>query len=254
MEVYATVTDSRGEPVVGLPSEAFTVSEDGRPQTITAFAAGDAPLSLAIAVDRSFSVSRSQLASVVRAVQQVLGELRPGDCVSLIALGSSVDVLVPLTTDRRAVYDAVAGLAPWGSTPLFDATVAAIASVQQGTGRRALLLITDGVDRYSTGTAAELIEAARTQDVLIYPVVLSRAPAPVLVELAAVTGGHAHAVPEARALGPSLSMIARELRHQYLLGYAPADAAGPSRWRSITVRVSSPGAHVRARDGYVAGR
>src|SRR6478735_10748989 len=87
VEVYATVVDQRGEPVGGLTADDFTVEEDGRPQRIEAFAAGDVPLSLAIAVDRSFSLSAARLNDAVTATRRLLGELRTEDRVTLLALG-----------------------------------------------------------------------------------------------------------------------------------------------------------------------
>lgn len=257
VEVYASVLDARGEPVAGLSADDFIVEEDGRRQQIQTFAASEFPLSLAVAVDRSFSLSQSRLTSVVYAVQRLLGELRPEDRVTLLAIGSEVEVLTPLSTDHRAAYDALTGLTPWGTTPLFDATTKAIERVQEATGRRALILVTDGDERYSASTAAEMVADARRHDVLVYPVSLRRTSPPVLVELATVTGARATAVPQLDGLSAALFSIARELRQQYLLGYAPPASGaqtGDSAWRAISVRVNKPGVHVRARDGYYAGR
>jgi Ca-activated chloride channel homolog len=257
VEVYASVLDTRGEPVSGLTADDFIVEEDGRRQQVQTFAASDFPLSLAIAVDRSFSLSQPRLTQVVHAVQRLLGELRPDDRVTLLAVGSEVEVLTPLTTDHRAAYDALTGLTPWGTTPLFDATTQAIERVQGASGRRALILVTDGADRYSASTAAEMVADARRHDVLVYPVSLQRTSPPVLIELAGVTGARAAAVPRTEALPAALSSIARELRLQYLLGYVPANAGAPAArdaWRAIAVRVTTPGLRVRAREGYYAGR
>jgi Ca-activated chloride channel family protein len=250
VEVYASAVDQRGEPVAGLTASDFVVEEDGRPQRIEAFSAGAFPLSLAIALDRSFSVPRRQLADSVAATERLLGQLRPDDRVMLMAIGSEVEVLAPLSTDRRAAYDAVRDLQPWGTTPLFDAAIRAIDAVQQAAGRRALILVSDGDDRYSEASAAAATAYAREHDVLVYPVALRPSPPPALVELAAVTGARSFAVADSRTLPSVLSTIASELRQQYLLGYAPADAARRG-WRSLTVRVTRPGVRVRARNGYV---
>ena len=107
VEVYATVVDQSGEAVAGLTAEDFVVEENGRPQQIQVFAAGNVPLSLAIAVDRSFSMSRERLTQVVYATQHLLGELRADDRVMLLAVGSQVEVLSPLSSDHRAAYDAL---------------------------------------------------------------------------------------------------------------------------------------------------
>jgi Ca-activated chloride channel family protein len=254
VEVYATVVDQRGEPVEGLTQDDFTVEEDGHPQRTETFAAGDVPLSLAIAVDRSFSLSAGRLNDTVVATRRLLGELRPEDRVTLLALGSEVQTLTPLSNDHRAAYDALGGLDPWGTTPLYDATLAALNAIQGAAGRRALILISDGSDRYSTTSAAAMVAEARRRDVMIYPVALNRAPPPVFVELAAVTGGRSTIAPDARTLSSGLSSIARELRHQYLIGYVPPHDVAPDGWRSIAVKVRRPGLRVRARDGYYAGR
>lgn len=254
VEVYATVSDQRGEPVGGLSARDFTVAEDGRAQVIETFAAGDFPLSLAIGIDRSFSVDRRQLDSTVRAVQQMLGELREDDRVTVLAIGSEVETLSPLSNDRRGAYFAIEGLQPWGTTPLFDATMTAIDAIHGASGRRALVLLTDGADRYSKTTADAVIDGARRKDVLVYPVVTSRNQPAIWGELARLTGGRAVTVPSTQGLPAALTSIARELREQYLLGYAPTSDASRSGWRSIRVTVSRPELRVRARDGYYAER
>jgi Ca-activated chloride channel family protein len=255
VEVYATVVDERGEPVSGLRAEDFTVEEDGRPQQISVFTAGDIPLSLAIAIDRSFSLPRPKLKDAATATQRLLGELRPEDRVLLLAVGSEVETLSPLSLDHRAAYDALLGLDSWGTTPLFDATISALNAIQTAAGRRALILLSDGSDRYSHASAADALNAARHRDVIAYPIALQRTAPPFFAELAAATGGRSLSAPDERTLSAGISAIARELRRQYLIGYAPAAGAEQEPgWRSISVRVRKPGLRVRARDGYYAVR
>jgi len=255
VEVYATVVDQRGEAVAGLRADDFEVEEDGQPQTISVFTAGDIPLSLAIAIDRSFSLPRAKLTEAVTATQRLLGELRPEDRVLLLAVGSQVETLSPLSIDHRAAYDALLGLDSWGTTPLFDATVSALDAIQTASGRRALILISDGSDRYSQATAADALNAARHRDVIAYPIALQRPTPPFFVELATATGGRSLSAPDGRALSAGLSSVATELRRQYLIGYAPNSASEKRPgWRSISVRVKRTGLQVRARDGYYAVR
>lgn len=254
--VYATVLDPQGRPVTGLSADAFVVEEDGRRQDVQTFAAGDVPLSLAVAVDHSFSMTPERLRQVIDAVQRLIGELRPEDRVMLLGIGSEVEVLAPLSVDHRPSFDAVARLERWGTTPLFDAAREAITAIDEASGRRALVLITDGADRYSASSPSDIVAFARRHDVLVYPVTLGRRPVPVLTELAAATGARASAVDDGRRLAGVLGGIAEELRAQYLLGYAPqarTDAAADG-WRTIAVRVLTPGLRVRARDGYFAAR
>lgn len=251
VEVYATVSDSRGAPLTGLSRDDFSIDEDGRRQEIRTFSAGQFPLALAVGVDRSFSMAKVGLPAVSRAVRGFLNTLRPDDQAMLVGIGSQTEVLAPLSRDRGPALEALDRLDPWGTTPLYDATLSAVDSIESASGRRALILISDGTDRYSQTTAPALLDRVRRKDVLIYPVALGKTRDAVFVEMATVTGGRSFQVAEASRLAGALSSIADELRFQYLIGYVPAGQRGRPGWRSIQVRVNRPDARVRARDGYM---
>jgi Ca-activated chloride channel homolog len=252
VEVYASVTDERGEPVQGLRRDQFTIREDGVVQGIATFIEGEFPLSVAIAIDRSWSMAGEPLQRARRGARTLLGELQGGDQAMVMSISGQVETITPLSTDRRAQLDALDGLDPWSTTALPDAVLAAIDQVQAGTGRRALVIVSDGVDRYSKAREAEVLAKARASDVMVYPVVLGRTRPPLMAELAALTGGRSFLARDQRALDEAMRAIARELRTQYLLGYSPGRPLGTGEWRSIRVSVDVPRARVRARDGYVA--
>ena len=274
VEIYASVTDARGRPVRGLRAEDFDVREDGVRQRITVFAEADFPLSTAIAVDSSFSMTGERLAVAKSAARIFLGALRPDDQSMLMSIGGRVDVLAPLSTDRDAQFRALDRLQSWGTTSLHDAIIAAIDRLQPAKGRRALVVLSDGDDRYSDATADAVLARARQSDVMIYPVALGRRMPVLFSHLATITGGRAFHERSTRRLPDTLRAIAEELRRQYLLGYAPSREAGQQargderpegrsghiRWRDIDVRVNRPSAlsgvegrvTVRARDGYYA--
>jgi Ca-activated chloride channel family protein len=254
VEVYATVTDERGEVVKDLTRADFEVLEDGRPQEISAFVAGDFPLTIAVAIDRSFSVAGDRLAAARTASRAFLDLLRPDDQVVILAVGSRVDVVAPLSTDRAAQRAALSSIDTFGTTGLYDAVIEAIDLTAPGKGRRVLLLISDGGDRYSKATADDALRAARSSDVMIYPVAIGRERPAVFSELAAVSGGQSFHVREPKRLSETLERIASDLKHQYLIGYTPSRpiATGADRsWRSIQVEVDRPRVRVRARDGYI---
>jgi len=254
VEVYATVTDARGEPVTGLTAADFRLVEDGAPQTIAAFAAGEFPLAVAVAIDRSFSMRR-WLEPSKAAARAFVSALRPEDRVMVVAIGSEIETVAPLSADHQSAAAAIDRLDTWGTTPLYDSILAAIDLVQQGRGRRALVIVSDGVDRYSETTATKLISEARKRDVLVYPIAVGGARPPVLVEAAAVTGARPSFVKDARDLTTAFTSIARELRFQYLLGYSSSHKdAAEGEWHSIQVTVDRPDARVRARDCYVSRR
>lgn len=254
VEVYAAVVDRAGQPITGLTRDDFTVLEDGHPQTIGTFTEGEFPLSVAVAVDRSFSMAGRELPMARDAAGEFLNALRPEDQAMVVAIGSEVETVSPLSTDRAAQTHAVTRLENWGTTGLYDAIIQSIDAIQAAKGRRALVLLSDGSDRYSTATAAQALERARRSDVMVYPIALGRTRPPLFAELASLTGGRSFKPADAKQLTEIVRSIANELRHQYLLGYTPSRpiAPGEEQWRTITVRVDRPDATVRARDGYLA--
>jgi Ca-activated chloride channel homolog len=254
IEIYASATDAGGRPVRGLRAEDFDVREDGDPQRITVFTEAEFPLAAAIAVDSSFSMAGERLAMAKSAARIFLGSLRPDDQSMVISIGRRVDVIAPLSADRALQYRALDQLTSWGTTSLHDAVIEAVDRLQPAVGRRALIVLSDGDDRYSAASADAVIQRARRSDVMIYPVALGRRLPALFSQLAAVTGGRAFHQRSTRRLPETLRAISAELRQQYLIGYTPARPfmAGAEAWRDIDVRVTRPGVTVRARDGYYA--
>jgi len=260
VEVYAAATDPQGKPVTGLRRGDFTVLEDGRAQAVTTFAEADFPLAVAVAVDRSFSMAprrggdRPQFMSAPGAAQTFLSELRPQDESMIVGIGSEVEVLAPLSTDHAGQRRTLQALTPWGTTGLHDAIIQSIDAIQSAKGRRALVLLSDGSDRYSKASSSDALARARNSDVMVYPITIGQSQPPLFAELATLTGGRTFHPRDAAQLDTVMRSIASELRHQYLLGYTPSRPfiAGEPQWRTIAVRVSRADVRVRARDGYLA--
>lgn len=254
VEVYATVTDERGELVTGLRQKDFQVYEDNRLQEISTFAAGEFPLTVALGVDRSWSMAGKPLELAKQASRAFLSQLKTGDRSMVVAISSIADVITPLSADRITQGRAISALDPWSTTALRDAIIAALDRLEPESGRQALVLFSDGNDRYSTATEAEVIARARRSNALIYPITIGRQRPTFLAELAVLTGGRSFLLKDATELEKTLSTIARELRYQYLLGYAPSTPIeeGAREWRSIRVALTGnhSGLRVRARDGY----
>jgi Ca-activated chloride channel homolog len=254
VEVYATVADAAGKPVTGLRQSDFVVYENDDVQAISAFAAGEFPLTVALGLDRSWSMAGEPLRLAKQASQSFLRELRPGDRSMVVAISSAADVVAPLSADQAAQDRAIAALDPWGTTALHDAVIATLERLQPEQGRQALIVFSDGADRYSHHTAAEVIERARRSNALVYPIAVARNRPALLAELAVLTGGRSFLLRDARELERTLASIALELRYQYLIGYTPSHpiVRGEPEWRSIRVALKNPapGLRVRARDGY----
>ena len=254
VEVYATVTDDKGELVTGLRRNDFEVYENNQRQDVQQFAFGEFPLTVALGVDRSWSMAGQPLELAKQASKSFLNQLKAGDRAMVVAISSSADVIAPLSADRVTEARAISALDPWSTTALRDAIMSSLDRLEPEPGRQALVLFSDGNDRYSRATTGEVIARARRSNALIYPITIGKQRPAFLAELAVLTGGRSFLLKDATELEKTLATIARELRYQYLLGYAPSDpiAKGSHEWRSIRVALAGthPGLRVRARDGY----
>jgi Ca-activated chloride channel family protein len=255
VEVYATVTDEHGAAVTDLGRDDFDVYEDGHPQVVTTFAAGAFPLTVALGIDRSWSMAGRPLDLAKQSARSFLDQLTPTDRAMVVAVSANADVIAPLSTDRVEQANAIGALDPWSTTALRDAVIAVVDRLEPEPGRQAVIVLSDGVDRYSRATEGDVLERLRRSHALVYPIVIGASRAPLLAEMAVLTGGRSFVLKDARELQATLASIAQELRHQYLLGYVPAPRSGAAAapgWRSIRValRHPRPGMRVRARDGY----
>jgi Ca-activated chloride channel family protein len=255
VEVYATVTDAAGGLVMGLQQSDFEIYENDRLQTISNFTAGEFPATVVLGVDRSFSMAGEPLRLAKLASQTFLRQLRPTDRSMVVAISSEAEVIAPMSTDRAAQAQAIGGLDAWSSTALNDAIVTTLDRLENETGRQALIVFSDGTDRYSNASAGDVLDRARRSHALIYPITFGKNRPPLAAELAAMTGGRSFQLRDAKQLDATLSSIAREIRYQYLIGYTPTvPVKGRREWRSLRVAVRNQpaGVRVRARDGYMA--
>src|SRR5688572_29312131 len=137
VEVYATVTDAMGGPVTGLRREDFEVYEDGRRQEVSAFAAGEFPLTVVLGVDRSWSMAGDRLSLAKRASQAFLRSLRSEDRTMVMAINSAAEIVAPLTMPRAEQMLEIARLDPWSTTALNDAIITALERLEGEPGRHA---------------------------------------------------------------------------------------------------------------------
>jgi Ca-activated chloride channel family protein len=268
----ATAVDGHGRPVTDLRPEDFRIYEEGRRQRIAHFHDGrELPARILLLVDASGSMAEEfKVASARKAAQQILDVLGADDQVALAGFDSRYWGLVAFTRDREAVRKRLAEVTPFGSTALHDALDKAARDIaSHGEGRRAVVVITDGIDTSSQKAPDEVIQRSRALDVPIYAVsVISPLDDPastlfvgkkegaaavlgtaMLERYATLSGGAAFRVSDFAALQHAADRIAGELKHQYRLGWDPP--AGPGRFRRVVVLTTRKGVTVRTRSGYV---
>jgi Ca-activated chloride channel family protein len=255
VQVTITVSDGRGRFVRGIPQGSFHVFEDGHPQAISHFANEDVPLELVAAIDISGSMAPA-MPKLKTAVKQFLGEVPGQDQVTLLGFNDNVFTLTRKTTDPAERMKAVDRLAPWGSTALYDVLLRGVEMLGRQTGRKALVVFTDGEDQGSHATITDVERRLQSSDVTLYMIGQGRGVTMeplrrIMERLATPTGGRALFTDSIDELHDAFAELLDELSNQYLLGYQSSNSKRDDQWRKIKVDVD--GHHdVRARQGYRA--
>jgi len=253
IQVTATVSDGRGHFVKDLPQSAFHVSEDGRPQTISHFESHDIPLDLTVALDISGSMVAA-MPKLKEAAREFLANVPPRDRVSVIGFNDSIFTLTRRSTDPAERAQAIDRLAPWGGTALYDLIISAVDTSGAETGRKALVVFTDGEDQGSRARIEDVEQSLQSNDVTLYMIGQGRgtsldAMKTVMRRLAEPTGGRALFTEDIEELHNAFAELLDELSNQYLLGYVPANAKRDGTLRTIKVQVDGYSS-VRARKSY----
>jgi len=254
VQVTAVVKDPEGRFVRGLTREDFRVYDNGKRQPITHFAAENVPLELVAAIDVSSSM-RPSIGSVKNAAKRFLIGLTPADQVTVLSFNENIFTLAQRATDPDVRTRAIDLMDAWGGTALYDAIVRAIQILGRQSGRRAIVLFSDGEDQSSHASLETAVRAAEGSDATIYAIGQGRAvgtPAlqKLLRDIATVSGGRAFFSDDVSKLDATFEDILEDLRNQYVFSFpAPGDLRDDD-WHTIKVDVGDGRYHVRARERY----
>ena len=260
--LHATVKNDRGELVTGLAREAFTVSENGRPQTITMFRREDIPVSVGILIDNSKSM-RGKRADVEAAALAFVRASNPQDEVFVASFADKAQVDVPFTSEATVLEAGLKRLDSIGGTAVRDAVFVGEEYLEAHAKRdqKVLLLITDGLDNASAASPERIRKRAERSEIVVYAVGLlepadrSRAARAreALDDLTEPTGGLAYYPAGVEHTTEAVLEIARQIRHQYTIGYTPVAQALDGSYRKLKVSAKGTGRlTVRTRAGYRA--
>jgi len=267
--VTVTVTDRDGRIISGLTANNLQVWEDKVEQKIEYFSAEDGPATTGLVVDISSSMdTQSPLAR--QAASTCLRAGNSGDEYFLVEFDSQPRVVEDFTTDVGRLEQAVYSTKPKGSTALLDSVHLALEklkSVHQT--RKALLLISDGLDNTSRSGFRDTVEYVKEQDARIYAIgtvpdrysrqtMMHRTGAETLATLTEAAGGEAFFPRSTMELPGICKNIADDLRNQYVIGYRSTNPVADGKWRKIRIKVNPPqgmsNVVVRAKSGYYAPR
>jgi VWFA-related protein len=260
--LHATVTNARGELVTGLTRDAFTVYEDGKRQPIALFRNDDVPVSIGLLIDNSGSM-RSKRGKVEAAALAFVRASNPLDEVFVMNFADKVRVDVPITSDIRTLEAGLARVDSIGGTAMRDAIDSGerYLSEHATQDRRVLLVVTDGNDNASSCSASQIQRLAEQRGVSIYAIGLlndqdaSRAKqaAHELNRLTETTGGFAYYPGGVDEIDGVALELARQIRNQYTIAYAPVNQTLDDSYRRV--RVTAAGREpltVHTRGGYRA--
>lgn len=257
VDLFTSVVDRRGRPIDDLRREEVTVYEDGIQQRVLRFErVAELPLHVALLVDTSTSMAQSMPLVEQAAKRLFTNVIRPRDRAALFRFGDRAELVVRFTSDLDLLATGLAGLRAEGWTALHDSIVEALYYMQGIGGRRALILLSDGMDTSSRHAFDEALEYARRAEVTIYTVGIGLPDREVTVRhqlrvLARETGGRMFTIASAGRLDRIYETIERELRNQYLLGYQSSQSGDDAKgFRAVRVEVERDGVLARTIRGY----
>jgi len=256
-----TVTDKAGQYVKALKASDFKVFEDGvevKPDMLANFSVQESPYAAVVLLDSSgsmeerFSLARS-------AAIRFLDGLRAEDVAAVYRFDSKVERVQEFSGGRDLAPIAYAIKAK-GMTTLNDAIVEAAKTLaERPETRRAIIVLSDGMDTHSRASSDKAVEAALAVGASIFAVDMAslevggagaRQSATSLKGFAEKTGGRFVSTPGGPALRDAFTGIADELGHQYTISYHPLNKTRDGKWRKLEVKVKREDVEVRTRKGY----
>jgi Ca-activated chloride channel family protein len=263
--VTVAVVNRSGEPVAGLKAEDFDVLEDGATQQITYFSPGSGdeavPLHLGLLFDTSGSMEKDLAFSRGAAIRFLNTFPRAMD-FTLVDFDTEVRAARFSQGEFPRLVERLRSRKAKGFTALYDALSVYLGSAFDQTGRKVLVLYTDGGDTSSSRTWSEALRVLRASDVTVYAIGFGGgqgrarlASQSRLVDMAELTGGQAMFPNTMKQLDTIYDRIAAEIHTQYTLGYVSSNTARDGKWRKVEVRLKRAAAErlrVRTREGYFA--
>lgn len=256
VELFTSALDGRGRPVTDLSANDFVVREDGKTQRLSRFEPVEqVPIHAALLIDTSSSMLEELHQAEAAAFGFLTGVLEPRDRAAIVAFNEKPRLAVRFTGSLEVLAGGLAGLVADGDTALYDSIVYALHYMSGVRGRRAAIVLTDGVDSRSRYPFADLLEFARRAGVPIYVIALDLpANHPEvrlrLDQLTRETGGALFQASGASQLAGIYRRIEEELRAQYLLVYQSSASDNSDRYRSVEVEVKRRGVAAKTVRGY----
>ena len=269
VDLFFTVTDGKGRFVTGLKRENFGLLDDGRqPERVFRFQQQtDLPLRVGIMLDTSSSIRTRFKFEQDSAIDFFLQVLHRNDRAFVEGFDIQLNLAQDFTNNIDYLNEGIRKLRPGGGTALFDSLYNTcknemLTLQEEGTVRKAIVLVSDGDDNYSRATMSDAIKMCQRSETLVYAISTDTSPSKgkggvVLQAISDATGGQAFFPNKLEDVAIGFKSIEEELRSQYSLVYRPAEFKADGSFRTIYLQVAGlkmSGYHVRAKKGYFAPR
>jgi len=259
--IPATVVDARGRAIVDLRVEDFELRVDGEVKSIGDLSRSETPVQVLLLFDNSASLSAAREFEKQAAVRFFQSVIRPIDRAAIYAISTTPTLAQPLTNDMRRLIGTIERFGkPEGATALFDAITQAADYMRPLTGRKVLVLVSDGTDTVSDASFDDALGRALRAECQVYVVQTRQVEDPNLhdtvseqrmYKLAEQTGGAVFVPRSIEELDYVFTQISLDISQQYLLSYYPQDDRSDKYFRFINLRVKTrPNMRVRARKGF----
>jgi Ca-activated chloride channel family protein len=265
--INALVTDSQGKPVTGLSASQFRLQEDGVEQIIKFCSSEDVPVSIGLVLDTIGSMG-DKIELLKKAAIQFVRAANPADEYFAVQFQARPEIAVPFTMDTDRLLGFFNGIEVGGSTALFDAIQLAVNEMRHARyPRKALFIISDGMDNHSRYTERETKRLISEVDFPMYGInvwqpqrsgnryAIQRQDPATLDMLLPRTGGRVFVVRDLKKLARTTEMISQEIRYEYVLGYTPPNRQNDGKFRRVHINIKPSvglGLRVSHRSGYVA--
>jgi Ca-activated chloride channel family protein len=249
-----TVVDQNNNPFFNLRKEDFSVYEDKVKQTIESVSREEVPVSFGLVIDTSGSM-RSKLQTVSDAALLLIKQMRQDDEAFVASFKAEAELVQDFTSDKRELEDAIGELYTSGGTALLDAIIATADYAQEKGKRRrkALVVISDGLEKNSSAKEREVMDAIKEDEVQVYLVGFideemeekslfgrssGKKAKDLLSRIADDSGGRAYFPKDISEISAIAAQIAKDLRTQYVISYYPANDKRDGTFRTIQVSVN----------------
>jgi Ca-activated chloride channel family protein len=259
--VPASVVDSRGRAITDLKLDDFELRVDGQVKTISDLGRAETPVLVALLFDNSASLSAARAFEKRAATRFFQSVVRPIDRAAVYSISTVPQLAQPLTSNVQRLVNTIEGFPrPEGATALFDTVAQAADYLRPYTGRKVIVLVSDGTDTVSDINFDDALNRVLRSDSQVYVVQTRQVEDPNLHDpisegrldkLTEQTGGAVYVPRSIEDLDAAFTQLALDIGQQYLLSYYPQDERKDRYFRFITLRVKTrPNLRVRARKGF----